>query len=84
LTSPEPLVADVGLAEYVATPVAGTVLYDVDVGDQVAPGQRVAQIVPDAGAPRHDVRAPAAGLVLARRDRRFLRRGDDVLTIVRA
>jgi hypothetical protein len=27
--------------------------------------------------------APAAGFVLARRDRRFLRRGDDVLTIVR-
>jgi predicted deacylase len=83
LTSPEPLIADVGLAEYVATPVAGTVLYDVDVGDRVVPGQRVAQILPDAGAPRRDVTAPAAGFVLARRDRRFLRRGDDVLTIVR-
>jgi predicted deacylase len=83
LTSPEPLVADVGLAEYIATPVAGTVLYDVDVGDWVAAGQRLAQILPEAGTPRHDVTAPAEGYVLARRDRRFLRRGDDVLTIVR-
>jgi predicted deacylase len=84
LTSAEPLIADVGLAEYIATPVAGTVLYDVGVGDRVAPGQRIARILPDAGSPRHDVTAPAAGFVLARRDRRFLRRGDDVLTIVRA
>jgi hypothetical protein len=83
VASPEPLVADVALAEYISKLVAGAVLYEVEVGDRATAGQRVAPVLSEAGAARHEVLAPAEGYVLARRDRRFLRRGDNVLTILR-
>lgn len=74
VASPEPLVADVDLAELIPTPVAGAVLYEVEVGDWVTAGQRVAQVLPEAGTARHEVLAPADGYVMTRKDHRFLRR----------
>lgn len=80
---PEPLVVGSPLAEYVYSPVGGAVLFEAAVGDWVTAGQRVAQVLSEAGSPRHEVLAPAEGMVMTRRDRRVLRRGDEVLKILR-
>jgi predicted deacylase len=74
--------ADQSHVDMIRTPAAGAALYDVAPGERIAAGGRVARIVGAPGRPAHDVRAPREGLVLTRRARRFLRRGDDVAKIV--
>jgi predicted deacylase len=81
--SNDPLVSDEALAELIPTPVSGAVLYCVDVCERVSAGQCVARIVGEAGTPHHEILAPADGFVMTRRERRFLRKGDDVLKILR-
>ena len=79
----DPLVRDEALAELIPTPVSGAVFYCVEVNDQVSAGQCVARILSEAGAPQHEILAPASGVVVTRRERRFLRKGEDVLKILR-
>ncbi len=79
----DPLVRDEALAELIPTPVSGAVLYCVNVNDQVFAGQCVARILSEAGDPQHEILAPANGIVVTRRERRFLRKGEDVLKIIR-
>jgi uncharacterized protein len=81
--SNNPLVSDEALAELIPTPVSGAVLYCVDVCELVSAGQCVARIVGEAGTPQHEILAPADGFVMTRRERRFLRKGEDVLKILR-
>ena len=83
LSSREPIVSDEALAELIPTPVSGAVLYCVEVGDKVRAGQCVARIVSEAGMPHHQILAPADGTVITRRERRFLRKGEDVLKILK-
>ena len=78
-----PFVSDEALAELIPTPVSGAVLYCVDVCEQVSAGQCVARIVGEAGTPHHEILAPGNGFVMTRRERRFLRKGEDVLKILR-
>lgn len=79
----DPLIRDEALAELIPTPVSGAVLYCVDVGDQVSAGQCVAHILSEAGSPHYEILAPSNGIVVTRRDRRFLRKGEDVLKVLR-
>jgi hypothetical protein len=79
----EPLVGDVDDAVLIPTPVAGALLYGVNCGDWVVEGQTLVSVLCDAGDEPHEVRAPFAGLVMTRRDRRFARRGDDVIKVLR-
>jgi predicted deacylase len=81
--SNDPLVSDEALAELIPTPVSGAVLYCVDVCELVSAGQCVARIVGEAGTPHHEILAPADGFVMTRRERRYLRKGEDVLKILR-
>ena len=53
----------------------GSVLYDAEVGDRVPRGQRVARFLGAAGLPNYEILAPFDGVVITRRERRFLRRG---------
>ena len=78
-----PFVSDEALAELIPTPASGAVLYCVEVCDRVSAGQCVARILGEARAPHHDILAPANGVVVTRRERRFLRKGEDVLKILR-
>ena len=77
-----PYVLDEALAELIPTPAAGAVLYDAEVGDRVSRGQRVARILGAAGLAHYEILAPFDGVVITRRERRFLRRGEDVLKIL--
>lgn len=65
-------------------PDGGTVLYHVRPGDRVKAGDLVAEILvrPGEASGVHEVRAPQDGLILTRRMRRFVRRGDDVAKLV--
>ncbi len=83
LQSADPVIGDVDAAELIPTPVPGALLYDVEVGDWVSEGQRVAVVVTHAGSESHEVLAPFDGLVMTRRDRRLARRGDNVVKILR-
>ncbi len=74
---------DIEAAELIATPVPGALLYDVAVGDWVTEGQRLAVVLSEAGKEHHEVRAPFEGLVMTRRDRRFARRGDEIIKVLR-
>ena len=78
-----PLISDEALAELIPTPVSGAVLYRVELGEWVSAGQCVARILGEAGSPHHEILAPANGFVMTRRERRFLRKGEDVLKILR-
>ena len=81
--SNNPLVSDEALAELIPTPVSGAVLYCVDICEWVSAGQCVARIVGEAGMPHHEILAPADGFVMTKRERRYLRKGEDVLKILR-
>ncbi len=77
------LVGDVDAAEMIPTPVPGTLLYDVTVGDWVTQDQRLAVVVSDAGLPPHEILSPFDGMVMTRLDRRLARRGEDVIKVLR-
>lgn len=79
----EPVAGHVDDAELIPSPVPGAILYDVSVGDRVAEGQRLAAILPEPGAEPHALRAPFDGVVMTRRNLRFIRRGDHVLKVLR-
>ena len=79
----EPVVGDESLAELIPTPHAGAVLYHVEVSEPVKAGQWVASIITEAGMPHHKILAPADGIVVTRRERRFLRKGEDVIKILK-
>ena len=74
---------DVDAAQLIATPVPGAILYHVSVGEWVSKGQRLALILSNAGMTPHEVLCPFDGLVMTRRDRRFARRGEDVIKVLR-
>ncbi|KAA9008130.1 succinylglutamate desuccinylase/aspartoacylase domain-containing protein [Histidinibacterium aquaticum] len=79
----EPVTGDIGAAELVLTPAPGAMMLDVEVGEWVAEGQRLAEIITEAGLERHEIRAPFEGMVLTRFNRRIVRRGDYVAKILR-
>lgn len=79
----EPVVGDIDAAELILTPAPGALMLDVGVGDWVTEGQRLAEIVTEAGLARHEIRAPFEGVVLTRFDRRIVRRGDYVVKVLR-
>jgi predicted deacylase len=79
----KPIVGHINDAELIPTPVPGAVLYDVEVGDQVVSGQRLAAILPHPGADPHEVCAPYDGIAMTRRNFRFVRRGDHVIKVLR-
>jgi Predicted deacylase len=70
--------------EMMQAPDGGTLLYHVRPGDRVKAGDLVAELLVRPGEPDGaiELRAPQDGLVLTRRMRRFVRRGDDVAKIV--
>jgi predicted deacylase len=70
--------------EMVKAPKAGAVLFDVEPGQRVKAGERLATIVHTPGEPDGalDVLAPQPGYVLTRRSTRVLRAGDDLLKLV--
>ena len=78
-----PVVGDSDDAELIPTPVPGALLLEVEVGDWVRQGQRLAVIVTEAGTSRHDLLSPHDGLVVTRRELRFLRRGDYAVKVLR-
>ena len=79
----KPTIGHIDDAELIPTPVPGAVLYDVEVGDRVVAGQRLAAILPHAGTDPREVRAPYDGIVMTRRNFRFVRRGDHVMKVLR-
>jgi predicted deacylase len=79
----DPVVGDVDDAQLIPTPVPGALLYDVSVGDWVTEGQRLATVLSEVGVEPYEVRSPFDGLVMTRRDRRFVRRGEDVIKVLR-
>lgn len=78
------VVAPLEHVEMLRAPVGGAVIYDVPLGAHVEAGARIASILARPGEPggAFDVHTPQAGIVLSRRDRRMLRRGDDLAKIV--
>ncbi|MBX3568818.1 MAG: succinylglutamate desuccinylase/aspartoacylase family protein [Rhizobiaceae bacterium] len=78
------LVAPIDHVDVVTSPRAGAILFDVEPGDRVAKGQRVATIVHNAGRADGsiEVLAPQSGYVLTRVSRRSLYAGDDLLKLV--
>ncbi len=83
LSPDEPIIGDVDDAQLLPTPVPGTLLYDVEIGDWVTEGQRLASVLSEPGTVGHEILAPFDGQVMTRRDRRFVRRGDDVIKVLR-
>jgi predicted deacylase len=79
----EPITGDVDAAQLIPTPVPGALLYDVETGDWVTKGQRLAVVLSEPGTVQHEIRSPFDGQVMTRRDRRFARRGDDVIKVLR-
>jgi hypothetical protein len=79
----EPITGDVDAAQLISTPVPGALLYDVDIGDWVTQGQRLAVVLSEPGTMHHEIRSPFDGQVMTRRDRRLARRGDDVIKVLR-
>ncbi len=78
-----PIIGDVDAAELLATPSSGAVLYEVDIGDWVQEGQRLAVVVSEPGASHHEIISPFDGQVMTRREVRFVRKGDDVIKVLR-
>jgi len=78
------LVAPITHVDVVTAPRAGAILFDVESGDRVAKGQRLATIVHGPGQPdgSTDVIAPQSGYILTRVSRRSLYAGDDLLKLV--
>lgn len=79
----DPVVGDIDDAELILTHAPGVLLLDVGVGEWVSEGQRLAEIVTEAGLERHEIRAPFEGVVVTRFDRRIIRRGDYVVKVLR-
>lgn len=79
----DPVIGDVDAAQLISTPVPGALLYDVEIGDWVTEGQRLAVVLSEPGTAHHEIRSPFDGQVMTRRDRRFARRGDDVIKVLR-
>lgn len=70
--------------EMVRSPAGGAVLYHVRPGDAVTAGDLLAEVLerPGEAGGAVAVMAPQDGIVLTRRSRRVLRRGDDVLKLL--
>ncbi|WP_058279883.1 succinylglutamate desuccinylase/aspartoacylase domain-containing protein [Ruegeria denitrificans] len=79
----DPIVGDVDSAELIPSPVPGALLYDVNVGDWVKKGQRLAVVMSEPGEKNQEILSPFDGQIMTRRDRRFVRRGDDVIKVLR-
>jgi len=79
----EPIIGDVDAAHLLPTPVPGALLYDVEIGDWVKEGQRLLVVLSEPGKDHHEIRSPFDGQVMTRRDVRFVRRGDDVIKVLR-
>jgi predicted deacylase len=79
----EPITGDVDDAQLISTQTPGALLYDVDIGDWVTEGQRLAVVLSEPGIKHHEIRSPFDGQVMTRRVRRFARRGDDVIKVLR-
>jgi predicted deacylase len=77
-----PLIAHQSRAEYIYAPAGGAVLYDVALGEMVTKGQCVARIISAPGGEPHRLCAPYDGYVMVGRERRILRRGDEVIKIL--
>jgi predicted deacylase len=78
-----PIIGDVDAAQLIPTPVPGALLYDVEIGDWVNEGQRLAVVLSEPGTVDHEILSPFDGQVMTRRDLRFVRRGDDVIKVLR-
>ncbi|MDZ5646104.1 succinylglutamate desuccinylase/aspartoacylase family protein [Nitrospirillum sp. BR 11828] len=65
----------------VRAPVAGVVLYTVALGDTVAVGQTVAEVVDPVTGIRHPARARAPGIVWARAEQRYTAAGAIITSI---
>ncbi len=83
IVSEDAITGDVDAAQLISTPVPGALLYDVAIGDWVAEGQRLAVVISTAGKDHHPIRAPFEGFVMTRRDRRFVRRGENIIKVLR-
>jgi predicted deacylase len=79
----DPIIGDVDAAQLIPTPVPGALLYDVEIGDWVNEGQRLAVVLSEPGTVDHEILSPFDGQVMTRRDLRFVRRGDDVIKVLR-
>lgn len=79
----EPITGDVDDAQLIPTPVPGALLYDVEIGDWVTKGQRLAVVLSEPGTVHHEIQSPFDGQVMTRRDQRFARRADDVIKVLR-
>lgn len=50
----------------------GALLYDVEIGDWVTEGQRLAVVLSEPGTVDHEIRSPFDGQVMTRRDPAFV------------
>ncbi|WP_315925668.1 succinylglutamate desuccinylase/aspartoacylase family protein [Mesorhizobium sp. SP-1A] len=82
----EGVVAPLENIEMMSAPKAGAILYDVEPGDRVKKGDRLATIVHAPGEKdgRVEVLAPQDGYILTRRSHRITRAGDDLVKLVGA
>ncbi len=80
----EGLVRSIDHVEMIAAPLSGAILFDVEPGDRVSAGDRVATIINRPGEEDGsvDVFAPQAGYVLTRSSRRSARAGDNLIKLV--
>jgi predicted deacylase len=78
------LAAPIEHVEMVRSPCSGAILYHAKPGDRVEQGAKLCTIVNAPGEPDGsvDVVAPQAGLVLTRRNRRFIEAGGDLVKLV--
>ena len=83
IVATDPVTGDVDAAQLIVAPVPGALLFDVKVGDWVKEGDRLAVVVSDAGADHTEIRSPFDGMVMTLRDRRFTRRGENVIKVLR-
>ncbi|AXI41445.1 succinylglutamate desuccinylase/aspartoacylase family protein [Sulfitobacter sp. SK011] len=83
IDSVDPTMGAVDDAVLISTAEPGAILYDVLIGDWVTKGQRLAVILSEPGSAHHEILSPFDGQVMTRRDRRFARRGDDVIKVLR-
>lgn len=82
LFTEDPIVGHVDAAELIPSPAPGALLYDVDVGDWVKKGQRLAVVLSEPGAHHEEIQSPFDGFVMTRRNQRLIRRGDDVIKVL--
>ena len=70
--------------EMIRAPQGGMILFHVDIGAEVEPGEKLVTIVTIPGDPAGDITltAPQAGRILPRRSHRYTRRGDDLLKLL--